>query len=122
MDDTKLGLSNTQQLVEQERKLDEIIQKKAVELLDHQQKVAQEKEAKRQVKIYNAQVHNKVVADRVEASPELKTNISKKIGINNKKELETKQLQTVDPDFVFNQFNRNGELFKMKLKRKLDRM
>jgi len=54
------------------------------------------------VKIYNAQVHNKVVADRVEASPELKTNISKKIGINNKKELETKQLQTVDPDFVFN--------------------
>jgi len=36
MDDTKLGLSNTQQLVEQERKLDEIIQKKAVELLDHQ--------------------------------------------------------------------------------------
>ena len=122
MDDTKLGLSNTQHLVEQERKLDEIIQKKAVELLDHQQKVAQEKEAKRQVKIYNAQVHNKVVADRVEASPELKTNISKKIGINNKKELETKQLQTVDPDFVFNQFNRNGELFKMKLKRKLDRM
>ena len=122
MDDTKLGLNNTQQLVEQERKLDETIQKKAVELLDHQQKVAQEKEAKRQVKIYNAQVHNKVVADRVEASPELKTNISKKIGINNKKELETKQLQTVDPDFVFNQFNRNGELFKMKLKRKLDRM